>query len=82
MFAEAFAGDVDGFKSWSKADWKEQQKLVPALADGHSGNTFGIAVRLAWHFLVNPELVLQEHGAMCPLVGCRDYGCWASTVPE
>jgi len=35
--------------------WNEQKKLVPGLDDGHSGNTFGMALRFAIAYL--PQLV-------------------------
>lgn len=53
----------------------EEQKRFADLDDGHSGNTFGMACRLAYWLLTDPEMVVREHGALVPLVGCRDYGC-------
>lgn len=43
--------------------------------DGHSGNTFGCAARLAYHYLTEQENIVREHGALVPLVGCEKYGC-------
>jgi hypothetical protein len=61
---------------FSKASYKRQKQMVPGLAyDQHSGNSFGFAVRLAFHYVTEPENVYQEHGAMVPLVGCEEYGC-------
>ena len=51
-----------------------------ALSDDHSGNTLGAACRFAHVFLSEPELLPMVHGALCPLVGCKEYGCYASTV--
>ncbi len=51
----------------------EQQKEV--TSDGHSGNTFGMACRLAMWYVTKPELVEKEHGALTALVGCKEYGC-------
>ena len=34
-----------------KMEWNEQKKLVPGLDDGHSGNTFDMACRLAIAYL-------------------------------
>jgi hypothetical protein len=51
---------------------------VPGLSDDHSGNTFGAACHLAAVFLHSPELLFRCHGAMCPLVGCKEYGCWSA----
>lgn len=58
-----------------KASWDEKKKVVPDLDDGHSGNTFGTACLLAKFWLENEELVKKAHGALSPLVGCKDYGC-------
>lgn len=78
VIANAFSSNVEELKDWSKLDWSDQKKRVPGLDEGHSGNTFGAASRLAWLFLTKPELVELEHGALCPLVGCTAYGCYAS----
>lgn len=69
---ERHAADVPAF---AKLSWEQQKQLVPTLDGGHSGNTFGIAVRLAHWYLTKPENVAREHGAMVPLVGCEAYGC-------
>ena len=55
-------------------DYKRQQTLIGSDG-GHSGNTFGMAMRLAWLYIEHPDFVAKEHGAMVPLVGCKDYGC-------
>jgi len=34
-----------------KMEWDEQKKLVPGLDEGHSGNTFGMACKLAITYL-------------------------------
>ena len=36
---------------FTKMSWDEQKKMVPGLDDGHSGNTFGVACRLAVNYL-------------------------------
>lgn len=64
----------DAIVAFQKQPWEEQKAAVPGLDDGHSGNTFGFAVRLAAHYVTDPENVVLEHGAMCPLVGCKEYG--------
>lgn len=66
---EAINSDLNGY------DHKLQRAVLPTLFDGHSGNSFGMALRLAYHYLTNPENVFLEHGALTPLVGCDDYGC-------
>lgn len=48
---------------------------VEGADQGHSGNTWGFAKRLAYWWLVAPEMVVAEHGALTPLVGCEEYGC-------
>ena len=67
--------EPDAVPAFTKLQWKQQKLVVPALSDQHSGNTFGMACRLAHWFLTHPENVVLEHGAMVPLVGCVDYGC-------
>ena len=62
------------------SSWTEQVALVPGLFDGHSGNSFGMACRLAVLFLNQSDLVEKAHGALCALTGCRDYGCWAASA--
>lgn len=66
---------VEGLENFRKLPWEEQLKAVPGMDDGHSGNTFGCAIRLAYWYITKPENVVLEHGAMVPLVGCREYGC-------
>lgn len=58
------------------APWEEQIKVI---SDGHSGNTMGAAFTLAHWFLIDASLVPKIHGALCPLVGCEEYGCFAAT---
>lgn len=66
---------ADAVLAFSKLYWKQQKMVVPALDDGHSGNTFGAACRLAHWYLNQPENVVREHGALTPLTGCDEYGC-------
>lgn len=63
------------FAEFRAMTWEQQKARVPGLADGHSGNTFGIACLLARLYLVRPEDVAGLHGALAPLVGSREYGC-------
>jgi hypothetical protein len=60
----------------------EAQKIAaPGLAyDQHSGNTLGMSCRLAYVFMSQPELLFKVHGASCPIVGCKAYGCFATTI--
>lgn len=57
------------------ASFADQRRIVPALSEDHSGNSFGMACRLAALFLTSRDDVAREHGALVPLVGCEDYGC-------
>ncbi len=45
----------------------------------HSGNTFGAACSLAARYLHDDSTLWQAHGALCGLVGCEGYGCFANT---
>ena len=72
--ADYFKSD-NALMTWNKLDYKEQEKQCPVLDKGHSGNTFGVSIRLAHWYLSNPENVIAEHGALTPLVGCKEYGC-------
>jgi hypothetical protein len=66
----------EAIKRFQEASYDEQKKTVPELDyDRHSGNSFGFVIRLAYHYVTEPENVYEEHGAMVPLVGCLDYGC-------
>lgn len=71
--SETFTADV---KRWT-SEWEEQKAIDKAagLADGHSGNTHGMAVALAFWYLKHPENVERMHGALAPLVGSFAYGC-------
>jgi hypothetical protein len=62
-------------RKFGKASHKKQRELVPGISEEHSGNSFGFAVKLAWLYSSEPLLVIAEHGAMTPLVGCKEYGC-------
>jgi hypothetical protein len=64
---------------FSRATVHHQKELVPALKYGdHSGNTFGQACQLAALMADGGENIAKMHGALCPLVGCQAYGCWAA----
>lgn len=60
---------------WLKLDYEAQRAVVEGLNEGHSGNTFGVAVYLARVYIQAPRMVIFEHGAMAGLVGCVEYGC-------
>jgi uncharacterized protein YkuJ len=65
------------------AEWEEKQAIDRAagLADGHSGNTHGVAGMLALLYLKQPEGVERLHGALAPLVGSEEYGCIPRDTP-
>lgn len=68
----------EAIDEWYEQSWDDQQRIVPGLFDGHSGNSFGAAVYLAKAMIVDPQAIPHIHGALCPLVGCQEYGCWAT----
>jgi hypothetical protein len=74
---------VEDMKAFHDAEFEKQKEMVPELADSHSGNTFGAACRLALVYISDPadsEKVIEHlHGALCPLLGCQNYGCWSTT---
>lgn len=65
----------EAIAAFARLPWAEQEKAIPDLFGGHSGNTFGMAVRLAHHYVTDPDLVWKEHAAMAALLGCQDAGC-------
>ena len=67
-------GTSECIKHFHDAKWEEQKAMVGGLDDGHSGNTFGMAVLLARVYLERPEDVAAWHGALAPLVGSEEYG--------
>ena len=75
--AVAIASHVPNMEAWLALPFDKQKSVVTELSDQHSGNTFGCAVALAKAYLAKPSRVVRMHGALCPLVGCADYGCIA-----
>lgn len=73
----------DALKEFYQADWDKQKEMCPEMSEDHSGNTFGFSVRMASILIDDTpeakEFAVKFHGALCPLVGCGDYGCYAST---
>ena len=61
-------------------EYNLQKEVIPNLGEGHSGKSFGAAMFLASMFLQRPALIAKAHGALCPLVGCDDYGCYATVA--
>lgn len=58
-----------------KADNDKVGELAGLAMTEHSGNTYGMSVFLARLYFVDPEKVVQLHGALAPLVGSEEYGC-------
>jgi hypothetical protein len=72
---------ADAVRVFARQDAAEQKLAVPDLDyQEHSGNTFGSACQLALVYVSTPLLLPRFHGALCPLVGCEDYGCWSATA--
>lgn len=65
----------DELKKFFDLPHEEQIKIHPNLSNNHSGNTFGATCSLAYLYLTNPDAVELGHGALCSLVGCKNYGC-------
>jgi hypothetical protein len=73
---------LEKLEAFRNMSYQDQLKTVPGMSDGHSGNTFGCAIRLAYWYIIKPENVALEHGAMVPLVGCVEYGCTHSNSDQ
>lgn len=54
------------------------EQVGAGLSDGHSGNSAAAVFALAEALFTTPNDVPRMHGALCPLVGCKIYGCWAA----
>jgi hypothetical protein len=71
----------EAIEKFAKADYDEQMRMLPNLDQNHSGNTMGTSLRLAHMFASDQqEFIRKSHGAMCPLAGCEDYGCYAASL--
>lgn len=71
------------------SDHDAAREMYDPVHDGHSGNSWHVAVKLARAYVSRPEVVELMHGAMARLVGCEDYGCpppseedWREEAPE
>lgn len=66
-------GDPDD--AWTRL--REDHSISKTLGcyDGHSGNSWGMAMRLGYYGALLDEHVELEHGALVALVGCEEYGC-------
>ncbi len=76
LIARHFASDIEGLRAFAGKPPEEQGQTIPALKfSEHSGNTWGAAMQIAMRLVMDPALVKGAHGALCPLVGCKEYGC-------
>ncbi len=70
----------EAIENFAKASNEEQMRMLPNLDQNHSGNTMGTSIRLAHMFVSDQQdFIRKSHGAMCPLAGCKDYGCYAAS---
>jgi hypothetical protein len=69
---------VEEYNKFVQLDYDKQMKRVKELDTGHSGNSFGCACQLAYYYITDQDYVYKSHGALCPLVGCKNYGCYIS----
>lgn len=68
----------EAIRAFAKLGYEEQKAAHPNMDGGHSGNTWGMALRLAVLLCERPDLVSQEHAGICPLLGCEEAGCHAA----
>jgi hypothetical protein len=64
---------AENILAYRNLPYEDQEKA--GISDGHSGNSLGMAIRLAYLWVTDPGFVEFEHGALTMLVGCEDYGC-------
>lgn len=57
LIAEALK-TKEAIVEFNNKSWDEQKRLVPGLDDGHSGNTFNMALRFAIAYL--PQLLVNR----------------------
>jgi len=73
-FSNHFSTSADLLR-WQKLPYEKQQEAF-TFSDSHSGNTFEASCFFASLFLEEKEVELvAQHGSICPLVGCIEYGC-------
>jgi len=70
---------VEEYNKFVELDYDEKLQKVKGLDEGHSGNSFGCACQLAYYYITDPKYIYKAHGALCPLVSCKNYGCYTST---
>jgi hypothetical protein len=78
----AACGTPEAVREFRDLPWERQREIIPTLYEGHSGNSFAFACRLASLYLTRPALVEFDHGALCILSGCEGYGHVLPTQEE
>ena len=78
LFAEKL-GDQEAISDFYSKRFDEQKQQIPEMSNEHSGNTFGASCLFAT-MLVQKDFdnIIRMHGALCHLVGCKNYGCWTT----
>ena len=71
--AETLGPDPENVKAFSEMPFEEKHARVPDLSEGHSGNSLGFAIALAYYYLKEPDRVPKMAGALAPLVGSEEY---------
>ena len=72
------SSDIDKFlEELYAASFVKQREMVNGLSNGHSCNSLYQAILLANAYIRCPAEIPKMHGALCELVGCKDYGCYA-----
>lgn len=69
---------AEALRSFGKLDHEAQKAIHPNMGEGHSGNTWNHALRLAILCYERPDLVPRDHAVICALVGCEEARCWAA----
>lgn len=80
--AREFWGDPEGLLAWEALPWEERNARFEVDDGNMSGNQVGLAKRLGYLLLTDPLSVPKEHAGLCPLVGCKEAGCWAASGLE
>ena len=65
----------DGVEKFRHLDYDKQKEMAD-IDDGHSGNTMGCALQLAYWYLKESIsiTIARLHGSLSPLVGSRAFG--------
>lgn len=72
--------DVDAIRALHEMSHEERLISYPQMDGGHSGNTWGMSLRLARMMYEHEDLIAKEHAAICPLIGCKKAACWSMSA--